>query len=83
MSTAHNHPGQDEPRSYGQTHHEAANLDLNTATQEQIASLPMVGAERACALVNARPFRSWEDVARVPGFSTGMVDDLKSGGAAI
>lgn len=83
MDNQHHHPGQQEPRSYGQTHHETTRVDLNAASVDELADLPMVGRQRAEAIVKARPFRSWEEVERVEGFSTGMVDDLKSGGAHI
>jgi DNA uptake protein ComE-like DNA-binding protein len=43
----------------------------------------MVGPTRARALVENRPFHSWEDVEQVLGLSKGMVDDLKSGGAKV
>lgn len=83
MSESHNHPGQREPRSYGRTHHENAVVNLNAASEKEIAELPMVGPERAQAILKARPFQSWEDVERIPGLSAGMVDDLKSGGAQL
>jgi DNA uptake protein ComE-like DNA-binding protein len=83
MANQHNHPGQEEPRSYGQTHHEVSDIDLNSASVEQLADLPMVGPERAKTLIGARPFRNWGEVERLEGFSTGMVDDLESGGAHI
>jgi DNA uptake protein ComE-like DNA-binding protein len=79
----HQHPGQDEPRAYGQTHHERFEIDLNSASEEELAELPMVGPERARRLIEHRPFNSWEDVERVPGFDEGMIDDLRSGGAQI
>jgi DNA uptake protein ComE-like DNA-binding protein len=79
----HKHPGEGEPRSYGQTHHEEREIDLNSATLDEIAALPMVGRQRAQAIVDHRPFNSWEEVRRVPGLDAGMVDDLKSGGARI
>ena len=44
---AHGHPGQKEPRSHGETHHENRIVDLNTASEEEIADLPMVGPDRA------------------------------------
>ena len=85
MSKAsHNHPGQAEPRSYGQTHHhENVEIDLNTAEEQELSQLPMVGPERAKQLVQNRPFKSWQDVEQIAGFSKGMIDDLKSGGAVI
>lgn len=79
----HNHPGQSEPRAHGETHHENRIVDLNTAPEKELADLPMVGAERARAICSARPFKSWADVERLPGFGPGMIDDLNSGGAQI
>jgi DNA uptake protein ComE-like DNA-binding protein len=82
-SHGHGHPGQREPRSHGETHHELRRVNLNTASKEELADLPMVGPKRADDLIRSRPFRSWEDVAKVPGFDLGMIDDLKSGGAEL
>jgi DNA uptake protein ComE-like DNA-binding protein len=79
----HGHPGQREPRSHGETHHEMRRVNLNTADQAEIEDLPMVGPKRAAALIAARPLRSWEDVAKVEGMDLGMVDDLRSGGAEL
>lgn len=79
----HHHPGQKEPRAHGHIHHEELDIDLNSASEQDLAQLPMVGAERAKALIQHRPFHSWDDVKKVPGFDLGMVDDLKSGGARI
>lgn len=79
----HGHPGQREPRSHGETHHEMRRVNLNTADQAEIENLPMVGPRRAAALIAARPFRSWEDVAKVEGMDLGMIDDLRSGGAEL
>ena len=79
----HNHPGQNEPRAHGEIHHEDRIVDLNTAPEKVIADLPMIGADRARKLCERRPFSSWDDVERIPGFGKGMVDDLKSGGGQI
>ena len=43
----HGHPGQKEPRSHGETHHENRVIDLNTASEDELAELPMVGRVRA------------------------------------
>jgi DNA uptake protein ComE-like DNA-binding protein len=67
----HNHPGQKEPRAHGETHHEDRVVDLNTASEKEIEDLPMVGPERARRLIEARPFKSWQDLERVPGFAAG------------
>jgi competence protein ComEA len=46
-------------------------LDLNRATEEQLAMIPGVGRSLAGKLVEARrergPFRSWQEVDEVPG----------------
>ena len=52
-------------------------VNLNTATYEEIAGLSVVGSERAHILISHRPFRSWEEITKVPGFSKGMVENLK------
>ena len=45
----HGHPGQREPRSHGETHHELRRANLNSASKEELADLPMVGPKRAPA----------------------------------
>ncbi len=77
------HPGMSEPQSYGRTHHENLDVDLNSASQQQLAELPMVRPEKAQAIINSRPFDDWSDLEKIPGFSNGTIDDLKSGGARI
>ena len=77
----HDHPGQTEPRAHGETHHENRVLNLNAAFEEELASLPMVGPQRAKALCRGRPFKGWSDVERIPGIGKGVVDDLRIGGA--
>lgn len=52
-------------------------INLNTATYEEIAGLSVVGSERAHILISRRPFHNWEEITRVPGFSKGMVENLK------
>jgi len=37
----HGHPGQAEPRSHGETHHEMRRINLNTADRREIEDLPM------------------------------------------
>ncbi|MGZ4792553.1 MAG: helix-hairpin-helix domain-containing protein, partial [Ilumatobacteraceae bacterium] len=38
------------------THHENQRVDLNSASVEQLANLPMFGQKRAEELVKSRPF---------------------------
>jgi DNA uptake protein ComE-like DNA-binding protein len=79
----HQHSGQNEPRSHGETHHENRIVRLNRASERELADLPMIGNKRAQSLVQNRPFNSWDEVERVPGFDKGLIDDLKSGGAEL
>ncbi len=58
-------------------------IDLNTATEEALANIPWLGAERAKELVRHRPFTHMDDVRRVPGFSEDIIDQLVRGGATV
>ena len=58
-------------------------IDLNTASEREIAELSMVGCSRAERLCESRPFRSWEDIKRIPGFGAGLVRHLQSQGVQI
>ncbi len=42
-----------------------------------------LGRERAQRIVENRPFRSWDDLKRVEGFSDKLVDDLRQAGATL
>lgn len=58
-------------------------IDLNTAPEDVLAALSAVGPARIQALMLRRPFRSWDDVARVPGISQSIIERLKSSGAGL
>ncbi len=83
MAHEHAHPGEGEPRAHGETHHEHLGIDINTASEAELLEFPMIGRKRAHALARHRPFRSWEEVARVPGIGVGLIDDLKSAGVTL
>lgn len=53
-------------------------VDLNKADFDTISRLPMVGEKRAHFIIDHRPYESWDDLKKVPGFSEGMIDDLKN-----
>lgn len=55
-------------------------VNLNTASRDELERVPQIGKERADELVRRRPFSSWEEVKRVPGFEEGMVENLRQSG---
>lgn len=62
---------------------DAEGIDLNSASEQDLERVGGLGRERAQRIVENRPFRSWEDVKRIEGFSDKLVEDLRSAGASI
>jgi DNA uptake protein ComE-like DNA-binding protein len=56
-------------------------VNINTASKEELASLPKIGEERAQTLVEERPFDSWEDLDELPGFDERLIQDIQKVGA--
>jgi competence protein ComEA len=58
-----------------------APIDVNTATVEQLETLPGIGPTLAGAIVQERerngPFRSVDDLNRVPGIGDGRLAQLR------
>jgi competence protein ComEA len=52
-------------------------LPLNRAAEEDLARLPGVGPRVAHALVEARPFGSWDEVDAVPGVGPTRLQTLR------
>ena len=56
-------------------------IDINTATAEQLMTLPRVGHMRAQAIIDHRkqngPFRTIDDIAEVKGFGPATVDLIR------
>lgn len=65
----------------------AWNIDLNNAGVEMLSNIPLIGRQRAEAIVRYReehgPFKDWDDVKNIPGFSSAVVDDLKNQGFSL
>ncbi len=55
---------------------DAVRIDINTASSAELDSLPNIGPALAAAIVDARPFNSVEDLARVPGIGRKIIERL-------
>jgi hypothetical protein len=62
---------------------DAKDVDLNSASEDELAEDVGLGPGRARRLVESRPFASWDDVRRVEGMTDVVVEELKSKGAVI
>ena len=58
-------------------------VDLNTASEADIAAVPWIGMELARELIRRRPFQTMDDVRKVPGMTDDLVDELLRGGAMV
>jgi DNA uptake protein ComE-like DNA-binding protein len=56
-------------------------VNINTASKEELASLPKISEERAQTLIDERPFDSWEEIDELPGFDERLVQDIQKSGA--
>jgi len=63
--------------------HDAKNVDMNSATEDELAEDVGLGPGRARRIVESRPFSSWDDVRRVEGITDVVVEELKNKGATI
>jgi competence protein ComEA len=52
-------------------------INVNTATVEQLITLPGIGETKAQAIVAARPFASVDDLERVPGIGPKTLETLR------
>ena len=58
-------------------------LDLNSASEEEICSVPLIGPDHAHQLVEHRPFRNMDEVRRVPGILKEHLEALLQAGAVV
>lgn len=58
-------------------------IDINSATSEELQGITQIGPSRAQQIISLRPFSSVEDLARVSGIGDGKrLDEIKSEGLA-
>lgn len=55
-------------------------ININTASREELASLPRISAERAQTLIEERPFDTWDEIDELPGFDEKLVRDIQNSG---
>jgi DNA uptake protein ComE-like DNA-binding protein len=58
-------------------------ININTASKDELAALPMIGEERAETLIEQRPFYSWDELDELPGFDAELIEDIRAGGGYI
>lgn len=58
-------------------------IDLNTASAEELTSLPTVGLAAAYDLILYRPYLSWEEVEFAPGFDRMRTAEVRAAGATL
>lgn len=52
-------------------------VNINTATVEQLQSLPQIGPARARLIVQHRPFKTVDDLKRIKTIPDAVIDDLR------
>ena len=54
-----------------------AAVDINTASQQELESLPGIGPKKAQAIIARRPYKSVEELDEVPGIGPKIMEQLR------
>lgn len=55
----------------------ASKVNINTASQSELESLPGVGATKALAIIDARPYQSVSDITKVKGIGPSTLEKIR------
>jgi hypothetical protein len=61
----------------------AKDVDINSASEDELADDVGLGAGRARRIIECRPFSDWDDLRRVEGVTDVVVTELRRRGAVI
>lgn len=65
----------------------STNIDINTATEHELSSIRGINKDNARKIVEYRnqngPFSAWDDLNRVPGIQSTILDSLKRQGCTV
>lgn len=53
-------------------------VNINTATQAQLETLPNIGPARAAQIIANRPYESVEDLLRISGIGPSALEDMRA-----
>ncbi|HVV01787.1 MAG TPA: helix-hairpin-helix domain-containing protein [Verrucomicrobiae bacterium] len=58
-------------------------IDLNDASEKDLAQIPFIGDKLARDIIEHRPFMHMDDLRKVPGVDDYVIDELLRGGAVV